>query len=181
MANARHGAGVAGKSLERRVWITMWTTRRNAVQKSVDNAKHLTHPLPSIAEGEPLWRCSSLRRLVVRAGLCLLAAMLIQNVQPAYASNTDMLKLYAHSRIVSDKQYQCFKAIIHKENRTWDVNARNGSHYGIGQMRSEHYRTLDAYRQIDATIKYINVRYSKRGNQGAMCNAWAYHQKHGWY
>ena len=157
------------------VWITLWTTRRNSVQKTVDNAMSLTRHVPSIAEGEPLWRCSSLRRLVVRAVLCLLAAMLIQNVQPAYASNSDMLKLYAHSRIVSDKQYQCFKAIIHKENRTWDVNAKNGSHYGIGQMRSEHYRTLDAYRQIDATLKYIHTRY------GSVCNAWAYHQKHGWY
>lgn len=86
----------------------------------------------------------------------------------------DSLKLYAHSRIVSYKQFQCFNAIITKESR-WNVAARNGSHYGLGQMRSTHYRNLDGFRQIDATLKYVIHRY------GSSCNALAYHGKHGWY
>jgi hypothetical protein len=53
--------------------------------------------------------------------------------------------------------------------------AKNGSHFGLGQMRSEHYRDLDPYRQIDATIKYIKGRY------GSMCNAWRFHMKKGHY
>jgi hypothetical protein len=86
----------------------------------------------------------------------------------------DLLKLYAHSRIVNYKQFQCFNAIITKESR-WNVSARNGSHYGLGQMRSTYYRNLDGYRMIDATLKYIAHRY------GSPCKALAYHGKHGWY
>ena len=95
-------------------------------------------------------------------------------MQPAQADDVDMYKLYAHSRIINNQQYICLSHIIQKESR-WNVNAKNGSHYGLGQMRSKHYRNLDGYRQIDATIKYINVRY------GSMCNAWRFHVKKGHY
>lgn len=86
----------------------------------------------------------------------------------------DSLKLYAHSRIVNYKQFQCFNAIITKESH-WNIDAHNGSHYGLGQMRSTHYRNLDGFRMIDATIKYVAKRY------GSSCNAWAFHTKRGYY
>lgn len=90
------------------------------------------------------------------------------------AYSIDHLKLYAHSRLLDYKEFQCFNKIITKESR-WSYVARNGSHYGLGQMRSTWYRDLDPFRQIDATIKYINTRYS------TSCKAWAFHLKHGWY
>ena len=86
----------------------------------------------------------------------------------------DSLKLYAHSRIVNYKQFQCFNALVTRESR-WNVAARNGSHYGLGQMRSTHYRNLDGFRQIDGTIAYINHRYH------SSCQAWAFHNKRGFY
>jgi hypothetical protein len=96
-------------------------------------------------------------------------------MQPAEAtSNADHYKLYAHSRIINHEQYKCLSSIIYKESR-WNPLAKNGSHFGLGQMRSQHYRNLDPYRQIDATIKYINHRY------GSMCNAWRFHQKKNHY
>ena len=95
-------------------------------------------------------------------------------MQPAQATTMDHYKLYAHSRIINYEQYKCFSRIIYKESR-WNVNAKNGSHFGLGQMRSKWYRNLDGYRQIDATIKYINQRY------GSMCNAWRFHQRVGHY
>lgn len=152
----------------------LWITRRDSVQKSVDNSMGLTRVLPSSSASEPLKRCSSLRRLAVVGVYCYFIASLSLQMQPAQASDADMLKLYAHSRIVNYKQTHCFIAIINKESR-WNPKAINGSHYGLGQMRSKHYRTLDAYRQIDSTIHYITTRY------GSMCNAWRFHQKHGWY
>ena len=152
----------------------LWTTRRESVQIPVDNSMSLTRLLPSSSASEPLKRCSSLRSLAVVGVLCYFIASLSLQMQPAQASNVDMLKLYAHSRIVNNQQYICLSHIIYKESR-WNVNAKNGSHYGLGQMRSKHYRNLDGYRQIDATIKYINVRY------GSMCNAWRFHGKHGHY
>jgi hypothetical protein len=92
----------------------------------------------------------------------------------AAAYSVDHLKLYAHSRIVNYKEFQCFNKIITKESR-WSHSARNGSHYGLGQMRSTWYRDLDPYKQIDATIKYNRIRYQSQ------CKAWAWHVKHGWY
>jgi hypothetical protein len=86
----------------------------------------------------------------------------------------DHLKLYAHSRILDYKEFQCFNKIITKESR-WSYVAKNGSHFGLGQMRSKHYRDLDPYRQIDATIRYNVNRYQTQ------CKAWAFHQANGYY
>ena len=96
---------------------------------------------------------------------------------PAYSAanySIDHLKLYAHSRLLDYKEFQCFNKIITKESR-WSYTARNGSHYGLGQMKSKHYRDLDPYRQIDATIRYVTIRYQ------TPCKAWAFHQERNYY
>ena len=90
------------------------------------------------------------------------------------ATNTDSLKLYAHSRIINYEQFQCLNKLITNESN-WRIDAANGSHYGLGQMRNKRYRNLDGYRQIDWTIRYINGRY------GSMCNAYRHWQKKGWH
>jgi hypothetical protein len=100
------------------------------------------------------------------------------NISPALGvdkSQTNQLKLYAHSRIIDANQYQCFVKIINKENPHWNPLSRNKSHFGIGQMRSQWYRDLDAYRQIDATLNYITKRYQ------SPCKAWTFHKAEGWY
>ena len=152
----------------------LWTTRRQPAQSSVDNSIDLTFMLPSSSASERVCACSSLRRLAVVGILCLFLSSMVLQMQPAQATNTDQYKLYAHSRLINEEQYKCFSKIIYKESR-WNPIAKNGSHYGLGQMRSKHYRNLDPYRQIDATIKYITHRY------GSMCNAWRFHGKNGHY
>lgn len=154
----------------------LWTTRRKHASNRVDNFNRLTGLLPSSSASERVCADSSLRRLVVWGGLCLSMALLALQAQPAQAmtKNIDYYKLYAHSRIINYEQYKCLSLIIYKESR-WNPLAKNGSHFGLGQMRSQHYRNLDPYRQIDATIKYINHRY------GSMCNAWRFHQKKNHY
>jgi hypothetical protein len=116
---------------------------------------------------------SSQLRLVLWGVLCL-TGLGLQSANAKEISTTDMYKLYAHSRLIDYKQFQCLNKIITKESR-WNVSARNGSHYGLGQMRSTWYRDLDGYRQIDATIKYITNRYD------SMCNAWSFHIKRNYY
>jgi hypothetical protein len=86
----------------------------------------------------------------------------------------DALKLYAHSQIVNDSQYQCFYKLITKESN-WRVNAKNGSHYGLGQMKNVKYKHLDGYRQVDWTKRYIEERY------GSMCNAWRFFMAKGYH
>jgi hypothetical protein len=107
----------------------------------------------------------------------VIAALLsITSIANANAANysIDHLKLYAHSRLLDYKEFQCFNKIITKESR-WSYLARNGSHYGLGQMRSTYYRDLDPFRQIDATIRYNHKRYLTQ------CNAWSFHLKNGYY
>ena len=134
-----------------------------------------------------LLRCYRLKRAVVRyssqgrmqlmgAVYVLTAITSITSIPQSTAASysIDHLKLYAHSRILDYKEFQCFNKIITKESR-WNYLAKNGSHYGLGQMRSQHYRDLDPYRQIDATLKYVKTRYS------TSCKAWAFHQKRNFY
>jgi hypothetical protein len=94
----------------------------------------------------------------------------------AYAAtySKDELRVYAHSRLVSYREFKCFDAIILKES-SYNFKARNGSHYGIGQMRSKYYQSRDPYTQIDLTIAYSLKRY------GSLCKAWMFHKKHGYY
>jgi hypothetical protein len=120
---------------------------------------------------------SSLRRIQLSAKLYAFTALLLTvSISEATAKSysVDHLLLYSHSRIINYKEFQCFNKIITKESR-WDYLAKNGSHYGLGQMRSKYYRDLDPYRQIDATLKYITKRY------GTNCKAWAFHEKKGYY
>ena len=114
-----------------------------------------------------------IKKRLVFIGSALIA---LQGTGTALAANysIDHLKLYAHSRLLDYKEFQCFNKIITKESR-WSYTARNGSHYGLGQMRSKHYRDLDPYRQIDATIRYVTIRYQ------TPCKAWAFHQDRGYY
>jgi hypothetical protein len=153
----------------------LWTTRRSPVQLIHILAMYLTSRvrwsrLKQAAEADRL-----LRRFRLLPPLCLLLGVLQIPMQPVHAATqTDYLKLYAHSRIIDFKQYQCLVKIITKESR-WNPYASNGSHYGLGQMKSQWYRNLDPYRQIDETIRYTRHRY------GSMCNAWAHHQDKDWF
>ena len=147
----------------------LWTTRPKPAQLIHILVSNLTNAIRSILAGEPLRRIARMRSLVLLGALCIVGTT------PAEAiTKTDYLKLYAHSRIIDYNQFICLSKIIYKESR-WNPQAINGSHYGLGQMRSKHYRNLDAYRQIDGTILYIKGRY------GSMCKAWEFHKAKGYY
>ena len=112
-----------------------------------------------------------------RQSLLLIATLIaLQGSSTAHAAatTTDSLRLYAHSRIINFEQFLCFNKIITKESN-WRVNAKNGSHFGLGQMRSQWYRDLDGFRQVDQTIKYIHNRYQ------TPCRAWSFHQRNNWF
>ncbi len=149
---------------------SLWTTRRAHARVIHILTSNLTPLLASQLAGEPLRRIARMRSLVLVGVLCVMDMTTANGSQ----YSIDHLKLYAHSRLINYEQFQCFNKIITKESR-WSYTARNGSHYGLGQMRSKWYRDLDPYRQIDASLKYITKRYQ------TPCKAWLYHGKHGWY
>ena len=77
-------------------------------------------------------RGSALRgRALAGAVFIMLTAM---NVSPAVAKDykTMNIKLYAYNKLNWD-QFQCYNWLIHHESR-WNYKAKNGSHYGLGQM-----------------------------------------------
>ena len=153
----------------------LWTTHQKHAQVIHIFATYLTRSVRFMLSREPVCRHSSQRVVRLWAGLCLLLGSLAITMQPVQAATlADHYKLYAHSRIIDHSQYLCFVKIITKESR-WNPKAINGSHYGLGQMRSQWYRNLDPYRQIDETIRYTRNRY------GSMCKAWAFHQLENWY
>jgi hypothetical protein len=140
-------------------------------------ASYLTSALPSLRLKRAAIAVSSLeRKRGLGAAIVLAAITSITSIPNATATNysVDHLKLYAHSRILDYKEFQCFNRIITKESR-WNYLAKNGSHYGLGQMKSKHYRDLDPFRQIDASLAYITKRYSSN------CKALAFHSKKGYY
>ena len=151
----------------------VWDTP-NAMRKVIQS---LTYALRFFREKRTASAVSSLKRKKrLWASIAILAVASTTGIHKASAANysIDHLKLYAHSRILDYKEFQCFNRIITKESR-WSYTARNGSHFGLGQMRSKHYRDLDPFRQIDATIRYITVRYE------TPCKAWAFHQQRNYY
>ena len=143
-----------------------------------DYAPCLTWLLPSRLVSEPVSRLARRRFLVVLGGLCVIGMTSAHATEAVKQSTSiDSLKLYAHSRIINYKEFQCFNTLITKESN-WRVNAinPNGNHFGLGQMRNTKYRNLDGYRMIDWSIRYIAHRYS-----GSSCKAFAHWQKHGWH
>jgi hypothetical protein len=95
----------------------------------------------------------------VRGAYCLtlmLSALMLLNINP---SKADMnLKLYAYNKL-DWSEFQCYNWLIIKES-SWNPYAKNGSHYGLGQMRSRWYKDLSPKKQIDVHIKYIRHRYA---------------------
>jgi hypothetical protein len=148
----------------------LWTTRRAHARVIHILTSNLTRLLASQLAGEPLRRLARMRSLVLVGVLCVMGMTTANGSQ----YSTDQLRLYAHSRILIYSEFVCFNKIITKESR-WSYTARNGSHYGLGQMRSKWYRDLDPYRQIDASLRYVTKRYQ------TPCKAWAFHQQRNYY
>ena len=113
------------------------------------------------------------RPIVFRLMTLTVAAAVLTNINTT-PSKADMnLKLYAYNQM-SWKEFECFNWLIHYESR-WNPKARNGSHYGLGQMRSTWYRDLSPQGQIRASIKYISHRY------GDSCKALDHFDRKGWH
>ena len=136
-------------------------------------AMYLLYSVRSMLVGEPLWRIARKRCLVLLAALCVVSTT-PANATKDVTTSIDSLKLYAHSRIINYKEFQCFNILITKESN-WRINAINGSHYGLGQMRNTKYRNLDGFRQIDWSIRYNIHRYKTH------CNTLKHFLTKGWH
>jgi hypothetical protein len=143
-----------------------------------DYARYLTALVRSRLADGTRHEVSRAQCMVLLAALCLVGSTSATAAQEVNTTTSiDSLKLYAHSRIVNYKEFQCFNQLITRESN-WRVGAinPNGKHFGLGQMRNTKYRNLDGYRMIDWSLRYILSRYS-----GSTCKAYSHWQKHGWH
>ncbi len=116
----------------------------------------------------------SSRRALLTGALCIAFAL----PNPTYAdgqASKDRFKLYLHSRLIKDIQYQCAYKLYMAESK-FDSRAVNGSHYGIPQLRNKKLKNLDGYTQIDWGIRYVAHRY-----KGNYCLAWKHFKDKGWH
>ena len=107
------------------------------------------------------------------------SSLVIASINNAYAINNNDIekekyKLYSHIKLTNHRQYLCLEQLWYLESK-WNPRADNkhSTAYGIPQLLK--LKINNPYKQIDAGLKYISVRYSNP------CRALAFHLKHGYY
>ena len=123
------------------------------------------------------------RRTSVWRRLCLsLVLGLALNPILTTPSNAIYLKRYqtdwalvAMNHLGTLEEAQCWVELIWRESR-FDPKARNGSHYGLAQMRSTWYRDLKPRAQVRAHMNYLDHRYD-----GSACKALKHNKTKGWH
>jgi hypothetical protein len=153
----------------KKVIPSLWESPKS----TLNLARYLTRRVRSTHSTRAPQRASS-RRVLLTGVLCLAVAI----PSPTWAdtqSSKDNYKLYLHSRVVKDSQYQCAYKLYMAESK-FDSRANLGSHYGIPQLRNKKLKNLDGYTQIDWGIRYIAHRY-----KGDYCLAWKHFKDKGWH
>jgi hypothetical protein len=72
------------------------------------------------------------------------------------------------------KEYKCLLKLYGKES-AWNPLAKNGSHYGIPQGKSEWLKEQDGWTQVQWGLDYIGHRY------GEPCIALDHWRTKGWH
>ena len=75
------------------------------------------------------------------------------------------------------QQFNCLDELYTKESN-WRPSAKNGSHYGIPQGRSEYLSRVDGYKQIQWGLSYIQHH---RIYQGDVCKALEHLETYNWH
>jgi len=145
----------------------------NTPNATLKVASYLTMPVASTLAGEPLRRVARRRSLVLTAVLC------VMGITPAYGYNPNIesYKLYAHMKLLDDKQYRCLVTLWRLESN-WNPKADNpkSSAYGIPQLLN--MKEANPYKQIDLGLKYITHH---RIYKGDVCKALDRHKRVGHY
>lgn len=146
------------------------------MRNKLDSLGTLTSPLgltDTPTANSRSWGSYVYRPMAFIVCLCLL----IFNLEKASASSRPVMemKLYALNNLPNWEQFECYNELIHRESR-WNPLARNGSHYGLGQMRNAKVAKLGWRDQIRWHLKYITNRYN-----GSACKALNHLLTWGWH
>jgi len=136
--------------------------------------RYLTRLLRFGRAREPQLRMARLRLLTLFGALTVITAA---TIKPAYSSDVEMFKLYAHMKVANDKEYRCLVTLWYKESR-WNPTARNPKSTAFGIPQLLKMKETNPFKQIDLGIKYIDAH---RIYKGDVCKALAIHKIKGHY
>jgi hypothetical protein len=114
--------------------------------------------------------------------LCVIAFTVCFSKDYSHATDNHVmnLKLYAYNKFKTWDQFSCYNYLVFRES-SWNYKARNGSHYGLGQMRNPMVLSLTPRQQIDLHYKYIGHRYGMVNGEPNACLAAEHLDKKGWH
>lgn len=124
----------------------------------------------------------AIRNLVTQVSMFVIITAF--NINPVHAlENTRTYQMeYLNQLDQSPDQYSCLTSLITMENRSWDIRAKNGSHYGLPQGKSIYLKTATYKQQITWHIKYLKHRYgTDRFGVANACGAWSHWLMKGWH
>lgn len=130
---------------------------------------------------------AALRR-VSRGGFCLrlitlaiavisfnLISITNSNAYPLTAKQIDWVLVAYNHFDANLEESQCYVELIWRES-SFNPRARNGSHYGLAQMRNVKVKDLSPRNQIRWHLRYLDHRYS-----GSACRALAHLKREGFH
>ena len=107
-------------------------------------------------------------RKIARFGLVISLFIVLNTaflkIDSVYANTTNHYRQLAFIQLNNLDEFYCLDELYFRESR-WNPKARNGSHYGIPQGRSEYLQRANGFKQVEWGIKYNLYRY------GSMCKA----------
>ena len=124
-------------------------------------------------------------RKIARFGLVISLSIslnigLLKDYSVAADNSIPNLKLFAYKAFKTWDQFECYNYLIIKESK-WDYKARNGSHYGLGQMRNPMVLTLTPKGQITMHMRYVGHRYGLVNDEPNACLAAEHLDRFGWH
>jgi hypothetical protein len=139
--------------------------------------RYLTQVLRSDRLSEPQLRIARLRCSTIWAALFVITISSIGEAKAVNNNSVEMFKLYAHMKVLDDKQYRCLVTLWRKESN-WNPLADNpkSSAFGIPQLLK--MTETNPFKQIDLGLKYI---HHHRVYKGDICKALETHKKRGHY
>jgi hypothetical protein len=133
---------------------TLWDTLKITLMLDT----YLTRGLRSTRSKRAAEADSSRGRLVLMGVLCVTMLQTIPVNAASASKEIEIFKLYAYSQLVNEHQFTCLSKLWTYESH-WNPKSKNGSHYGIPQLRNEKVKKQDAFTQIDWGLRYIKHRY----------------------
>jgi hypothetical protein len=124
-------------------------------------------------------------RKIARFGLVIslsfsLNTGLLKDYSVAQDNSIPNLKLFAYHAFKTYDQFDCYNYLVIKESR-WNYKAKNGNHYGLGQIKNKMVLKQTPRQQILFHMKYIGHRYGYVNGEPNACIAAEHFDSKGWH